>query len=210
MLIRRGRAALLVLAVIVCASCAGGVQAQTDLGPQTRNPQQVVSDFERACAARDVELALSEFADDAVLTVQSQNVRSYVGKEQIRTYLESFGVQFQTLARSTPILQGAGVSWSERDEFQHQAMSESVFAVVRDGKISSLIYRQGAFDGSLAVQQLSDVPALAWPAGIALIGLALLTLVFRRRRPASESQLGGRLLLQLRERNTPDRYRRAA
>jgi hypothetical protein len=211
MLFVRGIAALLALAAVACASCAGGVQAQTDSPSKPREPQQVIGDFERARAGRDVELALSEFTDDAVLTVQSQSVRSYIGKDQIRIYLQAFGVQFQTLTRSTPIVQGAGVSWNERDEFQHQAMSASVFAVVREGKISSLIYRQGTFDSSLrTAPQVSDVPTLVWPAGIGLIGLLLLGLVFRRRRPASESQLGGRLLLQLRERNTPEQRRKAA
>jgi hypothetical protein len=58
------------------------------------------------------------------------------------------------------------------------------------------------------------LPSATWPAALALLGVAVLTIVFAWPRRASHSQLDGRLLFELRRqrnrRSVLDRDERAA
>jgi len=151
-----------------------------------------------------------------VVSVQGRSSRSYTGKDQVRAYLQTTALQLRTLTRSTPIVQGGIVTWSERAQFQREAFAfdVSILATVRSSRITSLVYRQGtSTNGPSAAAEPApmQLPSLTWPAAIALIGLLLLGVVFGRpRRPASHSRLDGRLLLELRRQHRNERHNRAA
>jgi hypothetical protein len=203
--VRIRSAALVLLGVITLFGVAvGSALAQTPAD----DPQAVAEAFELARGASDVDAALGQFADNAVVTVQGPTTRAYTGKDQVRMYLQTFGVRFQTVMRSTPHVQGNSVSWTERDEFPSQVVDSTVIVIVNAGRISSLIYRNGPPFGSPQAATASaakdapapgqELPSLAWPAALAVVGLGLLAVVFGRpRRKASRSRLDGRLLLAL-------------
>jgi hypothetical protein len=186
--------------------------------PPPDDSQQVIAAFELARGAGDVDATLAQFADDAVVTVQGRTSRSYEGKEQVRKFLQTVGVQFQTLMHSSPLMQGDSMTWTERDKNKQVAFDATVVATVRMGRITSLIYRTTEpFGSTLGTQQVAleqapaELPSFAWAAGLALVGLALLAVVFGRpRRPASQSQLDGRLLLELRRQRELEGDDRAA
>jgi hypothetical protein len=198
--------ALVVMLVIGVESPTLIVHAQS----QPDDPQHVVQAFELALAAGDVDYALAQFADDAVVTVQAQSSSSYTGKQQVRAYLEAARVQLRTLARSTPIVQGSSVTWSERDQLLTDAYDVSVYATVRSSRIATLVYHRVGLP--VPVEQApAQVPSLMWGAAIALLGLGLLGVVFGRpRRRASHSRLDGRLLHELRKQHQVERVDRAA
>ncbi len=138
---------------------------------QPVDPQHVVQAFQLAIAAGDVEAALAQFADDAVVTVQARSSRSYTGKDQVRAYLQTTALQLRTLTRSTPIVQGGIVTWSERDQFQREAFAfdVSILATVRSSRITSLVYRQGtSTNGPSAAAEPApmQLPSLTWPAAM--------------------------------------------
>jgi hypothetical protein len=81
----------------------------------------------------------------------------------------------------------------------------------------SLSYRDNLQDPSRAdlanaANRPLDIPTIAWPIVISVVGGLLLGIVFgRRRRKESVSNLDGRLLVALqRRRATPERLRKAA
>ena len=189
-----------VLAVFLAVGGPASVSAQAP-----PDPKQVVDAYERARAAGNLDAALAQFADDAVITVQGRSSKSYAGRDQVRSYLDTVGVRFKTVMRSTPLVQGVTVTWTERDEFPTMALDATVIAIVRSGVISSLIYRDSDpfgfvpdAAGASAPAPPRELPSYAWPAALVLLGTALMTAVFGRpRRRASRSRLNGHLLLAL-------------
>jgi hypothetical protein len=123
-------------------------------------------------------------------------------------------VVFHASRRSAYTVQNGSVTWTEREQFVGMAIDATVYAVVSGGQITSLTYRQGppsfgASDPASAANQQSgaELPSFAWPAGLLLAGLVVLSLVFRRApRPAGVSQLDGRLLLELRRQRSAQRH----
>jgi hypothetical protein len=208
-------AAAIVVGVLVCAFATLGVSAQT-AAPD--DPLKVVDAFDQARGSGNLDAALAEFADDAIVTLQGPSLISYRGKDQVRNYLHSFGVHFQTMTRTGQVVQGNTVTWTEHNELEHHAWDTTVLAVVRSGHIASLWYRvsdPGAGPTPSAVIGLErrpgELPAATWAAGLALVGLLLLGVVFRRpRRTAPQSQLDGRLLLALQRRRRGFERRRTA
>jgi hypothetical protein len=207
-------AAAIVAALLACSVAVLGVSAQS--APE--DPQKVVDAFERARGAGDLDAALAEFADDAIVTLQGPSLISYRGKDQVRNYLHSFGVHFQTVMRTSHVVQGNTVTWTEHNELEHHAWDTTVLAVVRSGHIASLWYRVSDPGTGPSVAAMSsmerrpgELPAVTWPAALALIGLLVLGVFFRGRpKPASPSQLDGRLLLALRQRRRLQRDTPAA
>jgi len=118
--------------------------------------------------------------------------------------------------RTAEVIQGNTVSWTEHNELEHHAWDTTVLAVVRSGHIASLWYRvSDPGTGPNAQVDLErrpgELPAVTWAAGLALIGLLLLGVVFRRPpRAAPQSQLDGQLLLALRRRRRLERDQPAA
>jgi hypothetical protein len=170
------------------------------------SPRHVVDAFELARGAGDVEGALSQLADTAVITVQNKHSsHAFNGPVELRTYMQGAGTHFQTIMRSSPVVQGDRVTWTERDQFGSQSVDATVVALVSRGQIVSLTYNDSESAGgpgrlaAAGARQPLQVPSFAWPAGLVAAGLVMLGLVFGwPRRKVSESQLNGRLVVALR------------
>jgi hypothetical protein len=207
--------------MVLFAMLATGVAAQTTPVP-IDEAQHVVERFELARGAGDVDAALANLADTAVITVQTQtSARSFTGSVQLRTYLQTVGTHFQTLMRSRPLVQGSSVTWTERDQIGTQVVDATVVAIVSAGQIVAITYRDTnpvgtpgrlAASASAAREQQMEIPTAVWPAGLGLVGLLLLTAIFAwPRRKASHSQLDGRLLIALqRDRQRLEERKKAA
>ncbi len=198
--------ACLVLGV-ASAALATTAAAQTAPMPAPQaDPGSIVEAFERARGAADVDGALALFSDSAVVSMQGRTSETFTGSKQLRTYMQTIGTRFQIVMRSRPIVQGNTVTWTERDLFFGHALDATVVAVVMDGRIVSLAYRDSQLDATRAELANAgnpplEVPSIAWPIGISVLGGLLLGIVFGRRPPReSVSQLDGRLLLALQRR----------
>src|SRR5579871_3521152 len=77
-------------ALIGCAVLATTVAAQTT----QYDPAQVVEAYERARGAGDIDAAMAEFADSAVITIQGGNTISYVGSARLRMFMQTIGTRF--------------------------------------------------------------------------------------------------------------------
>jgi hypothetical protein len=183
------------------------VRAQTD------DAGAVVLALESARARGDLEAALDQFADDAVVTVQSRSTRAFAGEDQVRVFLQSVLLQAKPLMRSNLHVDGPLVTWTERDEQPRQTFDARVQAIVRSGRIVSLLFQlSDPFGAAAAAPEAGrEVPAATWPVAFGLGGLVMLVLAFTLppRRRESPSALQGRLLVAMR-RPTADRERRAA
>jgi hypothetical protein len=201
------RATLVVLVALVTSTAA--VSAQST--PTSTDPLQVVDAFELARGAGEVDAALAQLADTAVITVQSDSTRSYSGAVQMRTSLQNSGIRFQTIMRSRRHVQGNSVTWIERDEYGTHPVEATVIAIVEDGHIVALSYRatdpptaSGRTDPATARQPI-QLPNAAWAGALAVIGSGLLAGVSALpRRKASRSQLHGRLLVGLHREREPE------
>ena len=205
-----------VLLCVAGAALATTASAQTAPPTPQSDPGTVVEAFERARGAADVDSALALFSDSAVISMQGRTTEAFTGPNQLRTYMQTIGTRFQIVMRSRPLVQGNTVTWTERDMFFGRALDATVVAVVTNGRIVSLAYRDSQLDASRA--ELADagpqplsIPAIAWPIGLAVVSGLLLGIVFGRpRRKASVSHLDGRLLLALQQQRERDAERKAA
>ena len=118
------RAVPLALAALLLSATVVAAQST----PTPTQPQDVVDAFELARGAGDVNGALAQLADTAVITVQSQSTRSFAGPVQLRIYMQTMGTTFQTIMRSRPLVQGESVSWTERDQYSGQVVDATVVA----------------------------------------------------------------------------------
>ncbi len=194
--------------------------AQTaPISTPSSDPSLVVEAFQRARGANDVDGALALFSNSAVVSMEGRTTEAYRGPTQLRTYMQTIGTRFQIVMRSRPLVEGNTVTWTERDEFFGHALDATVVAVVNEGHIVSLSYRDtqlGLSRAELAAQaggsRPLDIPTIAWPIGISVLSGLLLGIVFgRRRRKESVSQLDGRLLVALqRTHRSKERLSRAA
>jgi hypothetical protein len=192
--------------------CAVGVLAFMCLSAgvtfaQAAEPQTVVEAFDHARSSGDVDAALAEFADNAVVIVQGLSTQTFLGKDQIRTYLSTNGVRVQMLMRSTSRVDGTSVTWIERDQAANQTIDATYSVVVENGQITSLQYRAntifGASTGAAgpAPQEPRELPSAMWPAALSFLGLVAL-LVMSRRPGQSDSRLTGQLLSRMRSRGS--------
>jgi hypothetical protein len=205
-----------VVAAMLCVGlfAARGVAAQ---GILPEDPQKVVDAFVKARNAGDLDAALAQFSDDAIVSLQGPSLITYRGKDQVRSYLHAFGVHFQTVTRTAQVIQGNTVTWTEHNELEHHAWDTTVLAVVRSGHIASLWYRVS--DGSIGPnvntmislqRRPGELPAITWAGALGLVGMLLLGFVFRRRPRPTSGSLDGRLLVALRQRRSLEHRRRAA
>jgi hypothetical protein len=171
-------------------------------GAQAVNPGAVVDSYERAWGQNDLDGALALFADNAVITVHDPRTRSLTGRQQIRDFLQTAGLRTAPVLTSSRQLDGNNVTWSERTEGQLlPAKDLTVQAVVKNGKIESLVYRAGRMVGT---QVLGTPNVTSESAGLALgamllLGLGLLSLATIRPAVISSSNLRGSLLRDLRQ-----------
>lgn len=194
------------VAALFSASMATTTAAQS--APADTDPQQVVETFEAARGAGDIDAALAQLSDTAVVTVQNQtSTRSFTGSVQLRTYMQSIGTRLQTVMRSKPLVQGSSVTWTERDQVGSQVVDATVVAIVSSGQIVALSYRDTGSSATPAQVAMTSkprqLPSFAWAGGLVGLGLVAIGVMFGwPRRKASQSQLDGRLLVALqRERN---------
>src|SRR5690242_17293837 len=104
----------------------------------------VVETFERARGTGNVDVALDQFTDTAVITIQGRTSQSFSGPVQLRNYMQTIGTRFQIVMRSRAIVQGSTVTWTERDQFAADSLDTTVVAVVSGGRIVALTYRDSA------------------------------------------------------------------
>ena len=161
----------------------------------------VIEAFQKARAARDLNRALAQFNDDAVVSVQTTTATQvYAGRDQIRAFLQTVALPRQTLMQSGYRSDGTFVRWTERDEDRSQSVDTAVQAIVDSGRISMLVVQQSEpFLGSAAAGAGASVPSLAWPAALGMLLMLYLGFVFRPRRRRPTSELDGRLLRAMRQ-----------
>jgi hypothetical protein len=214
----------LAMAVGAATLIASGVVA-TMAGAQTGgDPAAVITAYEMARNRRDVDAALSYFADEATI---SQRTTTYSGKEEIRRFLDGVSTRSRFIVVSDRKTNGSRVSWTERSggpvtgqpqgqvpapqgpsagassatNVTTSGFAVTVEALVQDGKIRSLSYMA-------ANQAARPDPALEGRAQLpAAVGLASVAVVFGGviafasmglRRHSSASTLHGRLMQDLR------------
>jgi len=206
-------------ALMVSALLASMAKAQAGA-----DPAAVVSAYEMARNRRDIDSALAYFADDATI---NQRSTTFVGKDEIRKFLDGISARSRFVVVSDRRVSGTRITWTERagtqgPSPQGQPMSlaqaqaagggpngnangngfmVSVEAVVQDGKIQSLAYLP-------ANQPLRADPALdgraQLPASVGLgavvavlLGVLMVASVGLTSRGPSRSRLRGRLMQDL-------------
>jgi len=206
-------------ALMVSALLASMAKAQAGA-----DPAAVVSAYEMARNRRDIDSALAYFADDATI---NQRSTTFVGKDDIRKFLDGISARSRFVVVSDRRVSGTRITWTERagtqgPSPQGQPMSlaqaqaagggpngtvngngfmVSVEAVVQDGKIQSLAYLP-------ANQPLRADPALdgraQLPASVGLgavvavlLGVLMVASVGLTSRGPSRSRLRGRLMQDL-------------
>ncbi|TME99595.1 MAG: hypothetical protein E6I52_15455 [Chloroflexi bacterium] len=181
---------------------------------QGASPGAVVNSFEHAWGQHDLDVALAQLADDAVITLQDARTRRLTGRPQMRDFLERAGLHSAPTLTSARHLEGNVLTWSERTEGQGQVLSSSevtVQPVVQDGKIQSMVYRPGTLVRGLDLSATEVTPesAVTAVAGLLLFGLGLLSLATARPHVRSGSRQRGRLLSHLRDWRPPSAARPA-
>ena len=190
MLMRLGRALLLVLLLLGARTWL--------IEAQVMDPPVIVEAFERARGQRNVDTALSYFADDAVVRLVERGTVTFNGKTEIRRFLQNVGIRTPPLVTSNRHVVGNTVTWNERDQGQLlSAVDLAVEAVVQDGKIKSLVYRVAAppVAESRTVDGPARLPAAFALAGVVALGAVLLLAAsLGPRRGAPGSTLHGKLM----------------
>ncbi len=159
-------------ALLVSAQLASMAKAQGGV-----DPAAIVSAYEMARNRRDVDTALTYFADDATI---SQRSTTFTGKDEIRKFLDGISARSRFVVVSDRKVNGTRVTWTERagtqgpsPQGQPMSLAQSqgssggpsntansngfvvtVEAVVQDGRIQALAYLP-------ANQPLRNDPALA-------------------------------------------------
>src|SRR5438105_13573719 len=150
----------LVMGVGVACLMASGVVASLARAQASADPAAVITAYEMARNRRDVDTALSYFADDAVI---NQRSTTFNGKDEIRKFLDGVAARARFIVVSDRRISGHRVSWTERSGSSNGepqtrpsggfgsgslatpgAFTVNVEAVVQDGKIQSLSYLFGA------------------------------------------------------------------
>src|SRR5919202_42549 len=101
----------LTLGVGVACLVASGVLVSLATAQATGDPAAVIAAYEAARNQRDIDLALSYFADDATLT---QRNTTFSGKTDIRRFLEGFSTRARFNTVSDRQVNGNRVTWTER------------------------------------------------------------------------------------------------
>jgi hypothetical protein len=198
----------------IVALVLSGVVATLAAAQAGADPAAVVAAYEMARNQRDIDGALSFFADDATVSQRSTN---FAGKDEIRKFLDSVSVRSRFVVVSERRTSGNRVTWTERSGGQGPgpgsqsqlngplsaplAYQVNVEATVQDGKIRTLTYLPTAqpvrFDPALDGR--AQLPASLGLAGVFAILLSVVMITSTGlRRPAREaSSLQGRLMHDL-------------
>jgi hypothetical protein len=206
--------------IAVGAACllASGLLVSLAKAQVSADPGAVISAYEAARNQRDLDLAMSYFADDATLT---QRNTTFAGKADIRKFLEGFlsRARFNTI--SDRQVGGNRVVWTERVSgpgpesptrppqglyvggSSPSGFSFGVEAIVQDGKIRSITYlpanQAPLLDAS--VDGRAQLPASFGLAAILilLLGIMLIASLSLRPTPSAKtaSTLRGRMLQDL-------------
>ena len=119
-----------VVAGVIWGATTTAAVAQGTPTPQP-DPSVVVEAFENARASRDVDGALAQFADTAVITIQGRSIETFSGQGRLRSYMQTVGTTFESLTRSSPTIRGNSVTWIERDQYAGQTVDATVVAIIR-------------------------------------------------------------------------------
>jgi hypothetical protein len=163
---------------------------------------QAVDAFARARSERNVEAALASFTDNAVARLERGSERGFVGRAEIKQFLEALDSTSPPVITATPRLMSGTmntITWSERDQ-QTPPRELTGEAVLVDGKIKLLVYR-----ARILLPSESSTPATITPLStVALFGstflfaVGLISLSTLRVRRVTPSSLQGHLVPQLR------------
>jgi hypothetical protein len=147
---------------------------------QELDPLTVMEAYDLALRAKDVEGALALFADDAVLTTRQGQ---FVGKEQIRTWLERLVTQNASIEVANRQVSGDKVTWDNQfyradlASLSNEPLEAKAEATIEAGKIktfSSILTddSQAKLDAATAAQQTetSSAEAPAVPAQLPATG----------------------------------------
>ena len=206
-------------ALMISAQLASMAKAQAGV-----DPAAVVSAYELARNRRDVETALTYFADDATI---NQRSTTFTGKDDIRKFLDGISARSRFVVVSDRRVNGTRVTWTERagtqgPSPQGQPMSlaqsqgsnggpnstansnafvVSVEAVVQDGKIQSLAYlpTNQPLRSDPALDGRAQLPASVGLGAVlaVLLGGLMVASAGLTSRGASPSRLRGRLMHDL-------------
>ncbi len=155
----------------------------------------VLTAYEMARNRGDLDAAASYFADDGTL---SQRNTVFTGRDEIRGYLEQAAGRGRFVVISNRRLNGSEVTWIERPAGQNiNGVEVGVQAVVRDGKIRSLVYNGavGPARSEAAADGRAQLPALLGLASVVLLisGLILVVSTGLPHAAVPPSSLRGRL-----------------
>jgi hypothetical protein len=203
----------LILGVGVACLVASGVLVSLATAQATGDPAAVIAAYEAARNQRDIDLALSYFADDATLT---QRNTTFSGKAEIRRFLEGFSSRARFNTVSDRQVNGGRVTWTERaagpggdgqtrppqglnvGTASLSGFTFGVEAVVQDGKIRSITYlppnqaprTDPIFDGRAQLPASVGLAAVL----VLFVGIVLVASLGLRRGATAASTLQGRLL----------------
>ncbi len=166
------------------------------------SPCAIVDNYERAWAHQDLDGALAQLTDSAVITVHDPRERSLASRQQITEFLQYSAIRGAPILTAPCQVAGSTVTWSERPDSEAQNANEvTVLAVVQNGKIQSLVYRPGRLVQRLSapasVDNLASESAGLNLAALVLLGLGLLSLATVIPHGRSDSNLRGRLMREL-------------
>jgi hypothetical protein len=206
------------LAIVAGVAClvTSGVLVSLATAQATSDPVAVITAYETARNQRDLDLALSYFADDATLT---QRNTTFAGRDDIRRFLEGFSNRARFNTISDRQVSGNRVVWTERVSgpgtespsrppgglygagSNLNGFSFGVEAIVQDGKIRSITYLPAnqAPRLDLSVDGRAQLPAsVGLMAVLIVLGVIMLIASLGLRRSATAaSTLQGRLLQDL-------------
>jgi hypothetical protein len=166
------------------------------------SPCAIVDNYERAWTHQDLDGALAQLADGAVITVHDPRARSLTSRQQITEFLQFTAMRGAPILTAPCQVAGNTVTWSERPDTESLNANEvTVQAVVQNGKIQSLVYRPGRLVQRLTAPASADKVASESAglnlAALVLLGLGLLSLATVIPHGRSDSNLRGRLMREL-------------
>ncbi len=188
------------------------------------DPAAIVSAYEMARNRRDVDTALTYFADDATI---SQRSTTFTGKDEIRKFLDGISARSRFVVVSDRKVNGTRVTWTERagtqgpsPQGQPMSLAQSqgsnggpnntansngfvvtVEAVVQDGRIHALAYlpTNQPLRSDPALDGRAQLPATVGLGAVlaVLLGVLVVASFGLTSRGASPSRLRGRLMHDL-------------
>ena len=202
---------------VVTGLAISGVFASLATAQATGDPASVIAAYEIARNRRDLDVALTYFADDATV---SQRNATFAGRDEIRRFLEGTASRARFVVVSERRVSGNRVTWTERtggfgSESQGRpqgfsggpgfggapAFSIMVEAVVQDGKIRAISYvpTNQLVRSDASLDGRTQLPAAIGLGAVLIVLFGLLGGLSTGLRPSRTraSTLRGRLLQDL-------------